>query len=1134
MNLRFTRAWGFLILFLLCTQFALGQSVYAGIHGTVIDPSGAVVPAVQVVATNVATNVSYTATTKSNGYYEFLQVPVGTYVVTASKNQFKSFKTNPVTLVLNQQFNLPISLQLGQSSETVEVNAQAVQADTTNTQIQSVVEASQITSMPLIGRNWTQLEQLSPGVQGSSDRFGTFSVSGSQSNQSSYLINGMDSNDLPLNTPLIIPSADAIQEFNLIQNSINPEYGRNSGAIVSAVIKNGTNQFHGDVFEFYRDTFLNDANYFQKTKPIFHQNTFGGTLGGPVWKDKSFFFVSYQGIRAIQPQSGGDTTVFSPAQRAGDFSADGPFTGNSPTAYTVNGVTFAAGTPWNTIFPGGQIPTANFNPISANLLTKFVPLPNSGTDFLFNPQTSTFNNQYLARVDENFSPKDNLWGTAFYQRSPSADTLPFTGSTLPGFGDVNTRYAYQYVADWSHTFNQSTINELRAGWTYFKFGAVSPQVVAQPSDFGFTGINPQDSSVAGMPFINVTGFFSLGFSTNGPQPRNDQTYEITDNLSKVWGHHTTKFGFDGRRFSVDNPFFARNNGSFDFSAAGAFTTGNPAADFALGVPDSYNQNAGGVINARAYEYYLYAQDSWKVTNNFTLNYGLGYQIDTPLNNRQFGGLAFNCFQVGKQSTIFPTAPVGLTFPGDPNCTTSGTTTKYNNFGPRVGVAWAPDLGWLSGGSSHKFVINAGWGIFYNRTEEEGALQNLGAPPFGLGSGGAADFGGSPSFAAPFTDIATGATFSNKFPFNNFPKAGDTTVDFTALFPLDINVINHNYGVPYAQNFHLSIERELPSRTLLSVGYVGSVGRSLVRSYEANPITLQGQAACAADPSCVANRTFQHILFPDHSIAPGDVFASVGQQITDGSSNYNSLQISVKKGFTHGLQLTSAYTWSHALDNGSGLENTGFGSRGTNPYPEFASLNYGDSGYDARHRFVVGYSYTVPNLHDRFRFAPSALFKGWVLSGITTLQTGFPVTISDTGFRSLTCDAFSYYACPDQANFVGTSVQSLDPRTSAFNGKNTYWFDPANFARAPIGTFGNARRNFFHGPGINNTDFVIEKDTYFWPGNESRYLALRLEAYNAFNHTQFGAPNGNIASSNFGRITSASPGRQVQLAAKIYF
>lgn len=1135
-----------LLLLVASAQFAIGQSVYAGIHGTVTDPSGAVLPGVQVVATNTETGVALTTTSQQNGYFEFAQVPVGTYVISANKTSFKNFKTSPVTLVLNEIYTLGVKMELGAESLTVEVNAQAVQADTTNTQIQNVVESSQITSMPLLGRNWTQLEQISPGVVASSDRFGTFSSSGSQSNQSSYLINGVDSNDLPLNTPLIVPSPDAIQEFNLITNTINPEYGRNSGAVVSALIKNGTNAFHGDVFEFYRDTFLNNKNFFQTTAPKFHQNQFGATLGGPIWKNKTFFFLSYQGIRATQPQAGASNvvSVFSPDQRNGDFSADtiaddqaagGPFRGSTPNAITVNGHTFAAGTPWATVFPGNQIPVGNFSGLSTSLVSKFVPLPNTtGNQFTFNPQTKLFQNQYLGRLDHTFSDKDTVWGTMFYQRSPTSDDLPFTGSTLPGFGDVSTSYVYQYIADWNHNFSGTMINELRGGWSYFNFGAVNPQTVAQPSSFGFTGITPQNTAGAGAPLINVTGLFSIGFSNNGPQPRNDQTYELTDNLTKVIGTHSLKFGFDGRRFSVDNPFFANNNGQFTFGGAGLFSTGDPAADFLLGIPDSYTQGAGGRIDARAYEYYTYAQDSWKVNDSLTLNYGIGYQIDTPLNNNQFGGLAFNCFQPGQQSKIFPTAPAGLTFPGDPGCTKSGTTTKAGNFAPRLGVAWAPNLGWLSGGG-HKLVINAGWGLYYNRTEEEGALQNLSAPPFGLTSGGIVDTlaNSSPDFANPFKDIATGQTAPNKFPFTSFPTAGQN-VDFAALSPFSINVINKNYGVPYALNFHVTVERELPSNMLLSVGYVGSLGNSLVRSYEANPITLAGQAACAADPVCVKNKVNQHIDFPTHSAAPGDIFASVGQQVTDGYSNYNSLQVNLRKGFSHGLQFTAAYTWSHALDNGSGLENTGFGLRGINPYPQFASLNYGDSGYDARHRFVASYTYNLPSLKKMWAKAPDVIFGGWVLSGITTLQTGFPVTLGDSGFTSLTCDGSTFYACPDTPNLVVSSVGTFDPRNTSFNGKNNYWFNPADFTKAAVGTFGNAGRNFFHGPGLNNTDFAIEKRTNIWHGVESRYLALRLEGYNVFNHTQFLNPNGNIASGNFGRITTANPGRRVQIGAKIYF
>jgi len=1146
MKLRFTRALIGLLLLVGLSTFAYGDNVYATIRGTATDPTGAVLPGVKVTAANTATGQTFSVTSRQNGEYQFLQLPVGPYVVTATKNQFKTFKTSTITLSLNQVYSLPIKLEVGSANETVEVNANAVQVETTNTQLQTIVESKKITDLPLIGRNWTQLEQLAPGVQSSSDRFGTYSVSGSQSNQSSYLINGMDSNDLPLNTPLILPSADAIQEFNLITNTLNPEYGRNSGAIVNAVIKNGTNQFHGDLFEFYRDTFLNDRNYFQNAKPKYHQNMFGATIGGPIIKDRTFFFLSYQGVRAVQPANNAPVTVFSAAQRSGDFSADGGFGGNvSPYAMKgSDGNMYPAGTPYTSagcpqanpncavLFPNGIIPTSDFNPLAVNLMSKYVPLPNAANnEYAFNAQNKTFQNQYLARIDHTISQKDALWGVLFYQRAPGSSDLPFTGASLPGWGEVDTRYQYQYTADWTHTLSGTTLNELRVGWTYFNFGAVNPQTVASPASFGFTGIKPQNAAAASMPRLSVTGYFTLGFSTNGPQPRDDQTYEITDNFSHIAGRHTFKFGFDGRRFSVDNPFYAVNNGAFGFGGSGGYSTGDPAADFLLGLPDTYSQNSGGLINARAFEYYLYAQDSWKIKDNLTLNYGTGYQIDTPLNNNQFHGEALNCFIPGQQSTVFPTAPAGLDFPGDPGCTKSGTSIHYNHFGPRIGIAWAPNLGWISGGNSNKFSIRAGWGVFYNRSEEEGSLQNLAAPPYGFGSTGA----GNPSLANPFVDFATGATTANPFPYNNYPKPGDTTIDFSQYYPMILNVTDPKYDVPYAQNFNVTIQREFPSDTVLTVAYVGSIGSNLLRAYEANPITLTGAAACAADPTCNPalggkHSIYQHYYFPDHSAVNGAIFSSMGMQHTDGSSNYNSLQVGVRKGTTHGLNLQASYTYSHAMDNASGLENSGFGARGTNPYPAYAYLNYGDSGYDARHRLVISYLYQIPNLHNYLSWAPSPVFKGWQISGITTFQTGFPITLADTGFRSFTCDALTFYACPDQPNWNTTgSIQTMDPRSSSKN----YWFSPTDFVRAPYGVIGNAGRNFFHGPGINNTDFVLMKDTYIG-SNENRYVEMRLEAYNLFNHTQFSSPVSNIASGSFGRVLSAAAGRQVQLALKLYF
>jgi hypothetical protein len=1020
-----------------------------------------------------------------------------------------------------------------------------------------------------------------------SDRFGTFSVNGSQTQQSSYTINGTDNNDIPLNTALILPSPDAIQEFNLITSTINPEYGRNSGGIVNALIKNGTNQYHGNAFDFYRDTFLNTHNYFQTLTPVFHQNVFGGTVGGPIRKDKTFFFLSYQGTRA-RTAVGQNTPVFTSAQRGGDFSPIFNGFANSTSSTTKNdrnkvtpfqlvgddGNTYAAGTRWMCIpacaqqifHPGtanfGKLPASDFNTLSASLLNTFVPLPNLGTStFTFNPITNTIADQGIARVDHNLFSSDQIWGVAIFNHSPSNTALPFTGATLPGWAEVDTRESKEFTIAENHTFSTTTLNEVRLGYARFNFDAVEPQKPASPASFGFTGVNSQNTVSQSMPRLTVTGLFTLGFSTNGPQPRKDQNYQFTDNFSKVVGRHTMKFGFDARRFQVDNPFFGRNNGSFAFSTAAKYSTGNAGLDFLLGIPNTYSQGAGGVINARAYEYYGYAQDSWKARHNLTLNFGSGYQIDTPYNSHQFGGVAQSCFIPGEQSTIFPTAPAGMTYPGDPGCNQSGgTSIRYGHIAPRFGFAWSPQFGGkVTGAAENKFSIRGGIGLYYNRTEEEGALQNLSTPPFGINSAGINDLGGAPAFATPFVDISTGASEANKFPFTSFPKPGDATINFNKFEPLGINTFNSNLSTPYSMNFNFNIQREFPANTVLTLGYVGALGRHLYRAYDANFITAAGQAACLANPLCVANASSQHLLFPSHALAganaaqctninpltllPGGAcFGGVGQQYTDGTSNYSAFQANVNKGMTHGLQLLVSYTWSHAIDNGSGLENSGFGTRGTNIL--VPQLNVGDSGNDARQRLVLGYVYAIPSLHHVAAWAPDRVFGGWKISGITTLQSGFPINFSDSSPTSLSCDSFDFYGCADSPNQLGP-VHTLDPRVATFTQggitSNGYFFDPTLFAVAAPGHFGNTGRNSLHGPGINNTDFALIKDTKI---TERTSFQMGIEAYNLFNHTQFCTAtscatsnietSGLVGGSTFGRILAAAPARLVQLRAKVNF
>ncbi len=1129
-------------IFVFCAVFLSSlqaQEITARIHGVVTDASGGGVPGADVKATNTLTQVTTTVTTETDGSYRFLGLAVGSYDVSVAKTGFHTYVGHGIHLDLNQDYDLAIHLEVGQVTESIQVEAHPVQVETTNPQLNTVIQGQTIVDMPLNGRNWVGLQQMAPGVQASSDRFtSNFSTNGSQTQQNSFLINGADAIDLPLNSPSIIPSPDAIAEFSLVTSTINPEYGRNSGAVLNAIIKSGTNQFHGDAFEFYRDTFLDGRNLFQATSPVFHQNQFGGTIGGPVIKDHTFFFLSYQDTRNRSPQTPNTVTVFSNAQRSGIFPALATSSATSPFPLVgENGQTFPAGTPYSTIFPTGHIPTADISPIASKLVSSYVPAPNVGNNiYSFNPVVAGTSPQGIARVDHTMS-HDAIWGDLFFQHTPSTSTIPFTGASLPGFTEVDILDRKNMQADWTHTFNSSTLNELRASWLRYNYKAVSPAQITQPSSLGFTGINPQFAQYASVPYISITGYFNLGFSTNGPQPRIDSTYELADNFSKVIGSHTLKFGFDGKRYDVDNPFAFENNGAFSFGGSGAYSTGDPGADFLLGIPDNYNQSSGGAIFARTYEYYFYAQDSWKMRKNLTINYGVGYQIDQPLVNSNDGGLDLNCFIPGQQSKIFPTAPAGLNFPGDNGCTASGYHEHYGHFGPRLGIAYNPDWGWLTGGPG-KTVIRAGFGVYFNRSEEELALQNLLAPPFGLFSGGIGDLGGNPSFAKPFTDIATGQTLANKFPFA--PPQKGSSIDFSFYEPLSINVLNPNFTSPYAMNYNFNIQRELPGAMILQVGYVGSQGRHLEIAYEGNPITPAGQAACAASTSCINNRVLQSVLYPTHTeFAPGNIFASVGTQATAGVSSYNSLQVSLNKRFSHGVLFQASYTYSHSIDDTSGYENSS-GNLTTNPY-NFA-LDKGDSAFDARHRFVASYDWELPSIA-RNNHLLHTFVDGWTVTGITTLQMGFPIEIYDSSQRSLLCNGvdFSYYGCPDTAQFLGGNA-TYDARTSS-NSKtaatpNTatlpyYWYNPNAFGHPAYGVLGNDGRNNFHGPGINNTDMGLFKRFHFTE-KESRFVELRLEAFNVFNHTQFAAPSANVNSALFGRTTSAMSGRVIQLAGKIYF
>lgn len=1170
------------------------QNVYSAIHGTVTDSSGAVIPSATVTVLNTSTGISTVKTADEKGYYIFPQLQVGgPYTVTVSAPGFEKFSSAGLNLNVNDNRDLDAVLRVGGTSQTVEVAATAVQVDTSDTQFKQVVTSDQLEQIPLEGRDPAGLQKLQTGVVESSDRFGNFSSNGSQTAQNSYLVNGTDINDPTLQNEGIQVNPDALSEENIVTSTLNPEFSRNSGAVINQVIKSGTNSLHGSGFEFYRDTFLNNGSYFSATRPQFHQNLYGGTLGGPLLRNKLFFFTGYQGLR----NKIGLTTLsqtMSPGQLSGQFAGDLNYAtgGMNSAGLTTNKLPFnigncTAGETWAQCFPGGNvtIPSTEWNPLAAKVIQQFVPASNytaGGVSYYdFNAGDTAAQDQGIIRLDYTPTTRDSIWASTIFQSSPATFALPFGGSSFPGFEMVQTEHFKIFSTSYTHTFSSSTLNELRGSYYRLNFPNVIPATVIQPGSYGFS-INPQLTQ-ASLPYMAIGALFDLGFSFEGPQPRTDTNTTFADNFSWVKGNHSLKFGASFEQFRVANPFGYLNNGYYSYAGGteggGLYSSGDPLVDFVMGIPDSYEQTSDGLVNALASERYAYAQDNWKISNTFTFNYGIAWDAEQPFQNKQFGGVGVICYQVSSAtSKIFPGGPPGLLYPGDPGCNAAGgVTTRYNHFGPRIGFAWSPTSGpsrLIGSPGAHQFSVRGGIGVYFNRDQEEQSLDNLTDPPFLYTSRGAGDFGGSPSFANPFADVAGNGSEPNPYPYS-VPAPG-SSVNWSIYNLLSMSAFDKNYSVPYVYNFNLNVQRSLPSNIVMQLGYVGSMGRRLATWYEGDPITPAGHAACLAGsvpagfPSqlnCNSGLAGSiHQYFPQFTAQPAVVpgtgggavpqlpngvpwFLSIGDQNTEGTSNYNSFQASVIKSPTHGLLLTFAYTWAHSLDDGSGYESVTGGQSDGNYgnfgrvriyTPGFEYLNYGDSDFDARQRFATSYVYSVPvsGILKSNPFLREAL-SGWELAGVTAFQTGFPVSISQGQDRSLWCDGNSFFNCGDVPMTSSFHIKTSDPRSSS----DHRWFDTSSFSPEPIGTYGNVKRNFFHGPGFNYTNFQFSKN-FAVNTDGSRYVQLRLEAFNAFNHANFGPPSGQYTSPSFGLVTNViesaepnsdpQPGRAVQLAGKFYF
>lgn len=1169
-----TLVWALFVLFPGLAQAGVGGSI----SGTVKDTSGAVIPHATVKVTNIGTQVLYQVLTNGDGFYSFPDLPLGTYSVSIEKAGFQSYVQSDIAIHANGALVVDAWLRVGEQAETVTVQEKEVLADTSNTQMGESISGHTMTTVPLNGRSFTDLLALQPGVAPATSLTadtqqdvgvsalspsgnlnpGTISINGQREFANAFIVNGSDTEEDVNAGTAIIPNLDSIAEFRVLTSNFNAEYGGHSGGQINVVTKSGTNSFHGDLFEFLRNTDLDARNYFSPTRGTYDQNQFGGTLGGPIQQNKMFFFVDYQGTRLTQGVDTGQIAVPSMADRSGDLiDQASALTGTVTGQYWANllanklGYSVYPGEPYynpgcatasQCVFPNAVIPQSAWSAPARNLL-QYIPQPNvGGNSFSTSASNQTLRDDKGAyRLDY-----DSRWGllSAYYFIDDYTLDNPYpvaqSGASVPGFNALYLGRAQLLSLSDTKTIGTNAVNEfhfsyMRANNTLGQpVGGVGTSLASQgfvtgAGTAGIVPLNPQGEGVENVIFNS----FSIGTNANELKQVNN-TFQWIDNFSKVVGRHAMQFGVEFHYDQVNTNAIAQFNGSFLFTGS---ETGSDFADFLLGVPSQYNQSQLQPFYGRNKYWGLFAQDSWRARPNLTVNYGLRWDRIEPWYEVNNG---ISTFEPGKQSVVFPGAPAGILYPGDPGVPRTLAPPGNLDFAPRIGVAYSPSAqeGTLLSrilGNPGTTSIRAGYGIYYEAIEALSIGILAGNAPFGITYSSPAP----PLFSTPFIIASTGQFQGQPFPValatgQASASNPNSNINWSQYEPISgIPGYATTNRIPYIEQYMLSLERQLGTNTVLSVSYVGNEGHRLLVMTEANP---GNPALCLSlsQPSQVAPGSPTCGPFGENNVytsstgqvingtrAPlGPAFGSNTYQATIGQSNYNALQISLRHTGKR-LSLAAGYTYGKALDDSSNL--------GEEVNPINPALSYGLSSFDIRHNFVVSYNYRIP--FETLFHASNQWTQGWEFSGITHLSTGFPVTLYSYGDNSL------LGAEPNGINNFGIDEPDYTggPLNLNHNPRNQQpYFNVAEFSENALGTPGNVPRRFFSGPGLDNFDVALLKNVRL---GESKSLQFRVEAFNVFNHTQFFGPqavDGNIASTTFGQVINADPPRLMQLGAKFFF
>jgi hypothetical protein len=1096
------------------------QQTTASIRGRVIDASGGVVKDVSLTATEVDTGFSRSVRSGSAGDFVFVELPVGAYRLEAEAKGFQKFLQEGITLDVNQTANVAVQLVVGMTTQIFQVNANASMIETTSTNLGQTVGEREILDLPLNGRQFTQLGLLQPGVvpitpglieAGGTTREGqAYAVNGQRPESNNFLIDGADNFNTVDGGFVLQPPVDAISEFRILTHTANAEFGHSTGSTTNIVTRSGTNEYHGSAWEFLRNNAMDAKSFFADSVEPLHRNQYGGTFGGPIKRDKTFFFVYYEGVRDSQGETT-RATVPSDAERTGNFAdqcplyngtfnAAGLCIDNSTGQVSQNGQLFNYFVPPNSPpqpLPFNQLPF--IDPISQNLLA-FYPHANSGAFTYVGTQTFIANtDQFGVRLDHYLTSHDSLNFRYSFGQSSQTDPLSSAGANVPGFPVGENQRPQNFVAQETHTFSPALVGQLRFSFLRNKLLLDEHLNNTTPASLGFT-YEPTLESAIGPPFIQVGGYASIGDPITGPRNTYQNSFDYSGSLTWIKGRHQFKFGGGYQYDQINVLQGIATNGFFVFSG---FPLSNSFASFLFGQPVFFLQGGGNFSrNLRGQAFNLFAQDSWRVTSRLTVNYGLRYEVPSPyteVHNLQ------NLWIPGRQSTVFPTAPTGLLYPGDHGVPRGLIPTERDAFAPRLGLAWD-----VTG--KGRTLVTAAYGIFYDPyyTGEGGPLQDpISAPPYLQ----------TPQISIPnFAD-----PYNGQNPFNG-----------SFAQPMTLLVLSPSLRLPYAQDWNLNVEQAFGNDWLFQTGYIGTKGTKLPRFIEANPTVYDPNLTPAENMNLMDQRRLYSGCTVE--VPAPCTFSSVGEIAGIADSTYNALQVSLRKRFSHGLSMLASYTFSKTLDDASTFNITGSASQSVagendlaqNPFD--VQAEHGRSMFDARHRIVVSYQWNLPWFSHPQNWYGHIL-GNWQVNGITTIMSNTPFTVYDSSDSSLQGSA------PEISGFYSSRPNIVgDPNAGTCPGgipvrTPQCWFNISAFQQAQPGTFGNVGRNTMNGPAFQQWDFSAIK---MIPIRETMNLQFRAEFFNIFNNVNFVLPNNDINSPNFGQITAAQPGRVIQLALKFAF